>query len=199
METASMRTLVALQEEDREEEQRMRFGTSAGAMMLLVLLGMPSLAAADGYQRVYSARTQQYVYVPNDRYDYESQPTLRPAYPNPAPPHKNLEAKIKDGLRDIWHSPSVRGGALGAGAGVGVAALTERNLLRGGLIGAGVGLGVGAMDESYYFKRHPLVRRTGKGALIGLGAAAATSAAALLPAAAVGAGIGAGVHYLKTH
>jgi hypothetical protein len=153
---------------------------------------------ADGYERVYSARTQQYVYVPSGGY-YEPQPALRPAYPNPAPPHKSLEAKIVDGFRDIWHSPSVRNGALGAGAGVGVAALTERNLLRGGLIGAGVGLGVGAMDESYYFKRHPLVRRTSKGALVGLGAAAATSAAALFPAAAVGAGIGAGVHYLKTH
>lgn len=182
-------------------------------IILASLLGLPCFAQADGYgyQRVYSARTQQYVYVPTRQqyyYDADPEPTLRPAYPTPSsytshrsssPPHKTLETKIKDGFHDIWHSPSVRSGVLGAGAGLGAAALTERNLLRGGLIGAGVGLGVGAMDESYYFKRHPLVRRTSKGALVGLGAAAVTSAAALLPAAAVGAGIGAGVHYLKTH
>jgi hypothetical protein len=175
-------------------------------MILVSLFSLPSLSQADGYQRVYSARTQQYVYVPTrQQYYSEPEPRLRPAYPAPssysAPhkPHKTLETKIKEGFHDIWHAPSVRNGLLGAGAGVGVAALTERNLLRGGLIGAGVGVGVGAMDESYYFKRHPLVRRTSKGALVGLGAAAATSAAALLPAAAVGAGIGAGVHYLKTH
>lgn len=136
---------------------------------------------------------------------YDEQPTLygydrREPQPQPQQyQHRTISEKIEDGFRDLWHSPTVKKSIVGAGTGVGVAALAEKNLLKGGLVGAGVGLGVSAMDDSYYFKRHPLVRRTSQGAAIGVGAAAITSTIALWPAAALGAGIGAGIHYVKTH
>lgn len=193
---------------------------TAIAAMLLMAVGtvstLPCLADGGYYDRVYTEnQPYQPRLTPNIRpisqggyyqqpatssyYQqggYNEQPVLY-GYDQRAVPHRSIGQKIEDGFRDFWHSPTLRKGVVGAGAGVGVAALAERNLLKGGLIGAGVGIGASAMDDSYYFSRHPLVRRTSKGALIGLGAAAATSAAALLPAAAVGAGIGAGIHYIQ--
>lgn len=190
------------------------------AMVLLagaMAWALPCLADGGYYDRVYGTGGQTYTprLTPNirpisqaDYYQqpasnyqaaYDDQPTLYGYDRRDMPQRRTIVDKIEDGFRDLWHSPTMRKGVVGAGAGVGMAALTDRNLLKGGLIGAGVGIGASAMDDSYYFSRHPLVRRTGKGALIGLGAAAATSAAALLPAAAVGAGIGAGIHYIKSH
>jgi hypothetical protein len=171
---------------------------------IMVTLTLPP-AFADGYQRVYNASTRQYNYVPRQRIEPYQQPTYQyePEYQyrsyQSEPPRRTIAGKIRDGFKDLWQSPTIKKGVMGAGIGLGAAALTERHLGRGSLIGLGVGAGVGAMDESRYFSRHPLVRRTGKGALVGVGAAAATGAAALLPAAAVGAGIGAGIHYIKTH
>jgi hypothetical protein len=199
----------------------MKVKTAIATMVLLAgstVWVQPCLADGGYYDRVYGTSGQTYTprltptirpisqgdYYQQPAYNnyqasYDDQPTLYGYDRRDAPERRTIVDKIEDGFRDLWHSPTIRKGVVGAGAGVGMAALTERNLLKGGLIGAGVGVGASAMDDSYYFKRHPLVRRTGKGALIGLGAAAATSAAALLPAAAVGAGIGAGIHYIKTH
>jgi hypothetical protein len=146
-------------------------------LLSLISVSMPASSYAQSYERVYSARAHRYVYVPK----------------------RSLGSKIKTGVKSAWRDPMVKQGTIGAGIGLGAAALTEHNLLKGGLVGAGVGAGMGAMDKSQYFREHPLVRRSGKGAMVGAGAAAVTGAAALLPAALVGAGVGAGVHYIKTH
>jgi hypothetical protein len=148
------------------------------SVLMLSLLGAAiSPSMAQEYQRVYNAQAH--------RYEYVKKPTLG--------------SKIKAGAKDAWHSPVIKKGAMGAGIGLGAAALSEKNLLKGGLVGAGVGAGMGAMDNSYYFNRHPLMRRASKGALVGAGAASVTGIAGMLPAAAVGAGVGAGVHYLKKY
>lgn len=188
------------------------------SVLLLAGLCLPNVWADGfnygdgGYQRVYSGQSSQGSNYPQyfpriePETSYYSQPSYQPQY-HPttisasavAKPPKTLSAKISDGFTDLWKSPSLKSGIAGAGIGLGAAALTERALVRGTLVGAGYGVGVGLMDESYFFKKHPLMRRTAKGAAIGLGAAVVTSAAALGPAAAVGAGVGAGIHYLKTH
>ena|GEM_PF-1741280 len=187
------------------------------AITILILTGLCMVFApashADGgyYDQVYTPRLTPRIKPISSQPDYYAQPATsyaQPAYDEQPTLYgydrreshnRTISEKIEDGFRDLWHSPTIRKGIVGAGSGVGIAAITEKNLLKGGLIGAGVGIGVSAMDDSYYFKRHPLIRRTGKGAAIGVGAAAITSAAALWPAAAVGAGIGAGIHYIKTH
>lgn len=157
----------------------------AGILLSSLLSILPHPVQAQGYEQVYSAQTQQYNYMPLRYNNYQ--------------PKESLSQKFSSGVQDIWRSSFIKKSIVGAGAGLGVAALAERNLLRGSLIGAGVGASLGVMDNSPYFNQHPLVRHTSKGALIGVGAAAATSAAALFPAAAVGAGIGAGIHYVKSH
>jgi hypothetical protein len=138
---------------------------------------MPDARAQD-YDRVYSIRTQRYEY---------------------RPPQRSLADKITDGVRDAWNAAPIKKGLMGAGIGLGAAALAERNLLRGSFVGAGIGAGVGLMDDSAYFNAHPLMKNLGKGALIGAGAASVTGIAGMIPAAAVGAGIGTGVHLLRTH
>ena len=198
------------------------------ALALMLATGFAAGAWADGYtyydsngfQQVYNGsgtKSRSYPqYFPRIDPDstYHSQSTAS-SYPSsyqpkpltPSSPiaasasksHKALSTKISDGFSDLWKSSGVKSGVAGAGIGLGAAALTEHNLLRGSLIGGACGLGVGLMDESYFFKRHPLIRRTAKGAAIGMGAAAVTTAAALGPAAAVGAGVGAGIHFLKAH
>lgn len=174
----------------------------------------------DGFQRIYTSQggasyPQYYSRIdpePATSSPYYSQPyysqpsyaTSRPQYTarvsTPAKPHKTLGAKISDGLSDLWKSPSVKSGIAGGGIGLGAAALTKHmGLWHGTWVGAAYGAGFGLMDESFFFKRHPLMRRTAKGAIVGLGAATVTGAAALGPAAAVGAGVGAGIHLLKVH
>ena len=161
----------------------------------------------DGFQNIYksqggAAYPQYFPRIEPEtpyRAQYQYQP-LRASTSTYSPPHKALSTKIADGLTDLWKSPIVKSGVIGTGIGVGAAALTKHmSILHGAWVGAAYGAGFGAMDETTYFKQHPLVRKTAKGAVIGLGAAALTGAAALGPATAVGAGIGAGVHYLKTH
>lgn len=139
---------------------------------------MPSARAQQDYDRVYSIRTQRYEY---------------------RPPQRSLADKITGGVRDAWNAAPIKKGLMGAGIGLGAAALAERNLLRGSFVGAGIGAGVGLMDDSAYFNAHPLVKSLSKGALIGAGAASVTGIAGMIPAAAVGAGIGTGVHLLRTH
>jgi hypothetical protein len=173
---------------------------------------------SSNYNRVYTSQLsrvntypQYYSRIEPDTSFSRTQTNYSPQSPDPypytvrasanarTPRHKSLSTKISDGFSDLFKNPTTRSGLTGAGIGLGAAALTERNLWRGTWVGAAYGTGVGLMDESVYFKRHPLVRRSAKGALIGLGAATVTGAAALGSAAAVGAGIGAGVHYLRTH
>ena len=194
-----------------------KLGVRAAAILTLLLLSGLSQPSGwadgfSGYQRVYTGQVNQNgypQYFPRIEPDSSYQPTTyqpynnQPYYNQPqqaaSPQPKTLTAKISGGVRDFWKSPSVKSGVAGAGIGLGAAALVEKNLWHGTWVGAAYGVGVGLMDESSYFKKHPMMRRTAKGAVIGLGAATVTGAAALAPAAAVGAGVGLGVHYLKTH
>ena len=161
----------------------------------------------DGFQNIYksqggAAYPQYFPRIePETPYhvQYQYQP-LKASTSASSPPHKALSTKIADGFTDLWKSPAVKSGIVGAGIGLGASALTKHmGLWHGTWVGAAYGAGFGLMDEINYFKHHPMVRKTAKGAVIGLGAAALTGAAALGPAAAVGAGIGAGVHLLKAH
>jgi hypothetical protein len=205
----------------KSDRSGMRLKVAVSALLLVGLCGSAVWAdggynyGPGGYQRVYSGQLRQNSAYPQyfpriePESSYQSQPAYQPQYAAPrysseyatpaARPQKALSTKIADGFNDLWKSPSVKSGIAGAGIGLGAAALTKHALWRGSLMGAGYGIGVGLMDESVFFKRHPFVRRTAKGAVIGLGAAAVTGAAALAPAAAVGAGVGAGIHYLKMH
>jgi len=186
---------------------------SAVTAMLLLGLGMQA-GWADGftnidntgYQQFYNsdvgAIPQRFPRIDPDTQPYQVQIKPRPAQTlqgratNPKP----LSTKIADGFTDLWKSPGVRGGVAGAGIGLGTAALTKHmGLWHGTWVGAAYGAGFGLMDEISFFKKHPMVRRTAKGAVVGLGAAAVSGAAALGPAAAVGAGVGAGIHLLKLH
>lgn len=152
--------------------------TLAALLMLTMTVGAVSLpvsAHAQDYERVYSAKAHRYVYVPK----------------------RTVGSKISASLKDAWRNPTVKKGAIGAGIGLGAAALSERSLMKGSLVGAGVGAGVGMMDNSRYFREHPLMRTAGKGALLGGGVSSVTGISGVLPAAAIGAGIGTGVHYIK--
>lgn len=150
-----------------------RFRSSAVAVALFgILTAMPITAVAgDTYERVYDARAQKHVYVP--------------------------KRTIGDRLKNAWRNPMVRKGTIGAGIGLGTAAVTDAGLLKGGLIGAGVGVGFGAMDKSATMQRKPLLRHVSKGALAGAGVGAAAGGIGALPAAVVGAGAGALTHYIK--
>jgi hypothetical protein len=127
-------------------------------------------------------------------------PPLRASTRTTQPQPKALSTKIADGFNDLWRSPTVRSGVVGGGIGLGASALTKHmGLWHGTWVGVAYGAGFGLIDEVNFFKKHPLMRRSAKGAVVGLGAAAVSGAAALGPAAAVGAGVGAGIHALKLH
>jgi hypothetical protein len=143
--------------------------------MVAGVVSLPALGQAQDYERVYNAKAHRYVYVPK----------------------QSVGSKISGGIKDAWRNPTVKKGAIGAGIGLGAAALSDRSLMKGSLVGAGVGAGVGMMDNSRYFREHPLMKTAGKGALLGGGVSSVTGISGVLPAAAIGAGIGTGVHYIK--
>lgn len=192
-----------------------RKSAMAGLLAILLSSGLllSSVWADDGFyqdgniQRVYSSQGGAYPqYFP--RIDPEAPSPYQAQYNYPplkastsaSRQNKPLSSKIAGGVSDLWKSPSVKSGIAGAGIGLGTAALTKHvGLWHGTWLGAAYGVGFGMMDEMNFFKRHPLMRKTAKGAVVGLGAAAVSGAAALGPAAAVGAGVGAGIHLLNAH
>lgn len=87
--------------------------------------------------------------------------------------------------------------AVGAGAGAGAGILSDRSSVgRGAGIGAVTGAATGIVDSSRTIRRRPLIKDAGKGAIIGTGAAA-IQRESKLKGAAIGAGAGAGWHFLK--
>ncbi len=148
-----------------------------GCFLLLNLVALAPVSLAQDYQRVYDANARKYVYVPK----------------------QSTGNRLTTGVKNAWTNPVVKKGAVGAGIGVGAAALGDKGLLKGGLIGAGVGAGWGAMDKSQTLQRKPLMRHVSKGALAGAGAGAAMGGLGVLPGAVIGAGAGAATHYVKTH
>lgn len=100
---------------------------------------------------------------------------------------------------DLWKKPVVKQGVVGAAAGAALGALSDRSSLgKGAVTGAAVGVGTGLMTQSKYLKDKPLLRNTAQGAVIGTGAGYVTGGSKL-KGAAIGAGSGAGYHYVKKY
>ncbi len=100
---------------------------------------------------------------------------------------------------DLWRKPAVKQGAIGAAAGAAVGALSDRTSVgKGAVTGAAVGVGTGLLTQSKYFRDKPLLRNTAQGAVIGTGAGYATGRSKL-DGAVLGAGGGAGYHYIKKY
>jgi len=82
--------------------------------------------------------------------------------------------------RTYWQRhPMQKGAAIGAGVGAvggGITGLISgRGIVRGAAIGAGTGAGVGMVRTSQTLKRHPVIRDTATGGLVGLGLGWASS------------------------
>lgn len=89
--------------------------------------------------------------------------------------------------------------AIGAGIGAITGGVSERGtVLKGAGVGALTGAGTGLIDTSRTMERHPLLKNTAKGAVIGTGVSATTDRSKV-KGAAVGAGAGAGWHLLKDY
>jgi hypothetical protein len=91
------------------------------------------------------------------------------------------------------------GGAVGTAAGAGVGLISGRGVGRGALIGAGTGAGVGLIRSSQMLRRHPIIKDTATGGVVGLGigAAAGRGRRPAVKGAAVGAGVGLGIGALR--
>lgn len=91
----------------------------------------------------------------------------------------------------------VKQSAIGAGIGAATGYVSgESGLLRGAGIGAITGAGTGIVGSSSTLRNRPLIRSTAQGAIIGTGAAAVTRKSKV-KGAVIGAGSGAGWHFLK--
>lgn len=111
------------------------------------------------------------------------------------------------GLKGYMNShPKVKGATVGAGVGAGAGAVTGlisgKGTLRGAGIGAATGAGVGVVRTAKTMKRHPIVKDTATGALIGTGLGLAATRGhgkgkKTAAAAGVGAALGLGVGLFK--
>jgi hypothetical protein len=108
------------------------------------------------------------------------------------------------GAPTYWQRhPMQKSAAIGAGVGAvggGAAGLISgRGIVRGAAIGAGTGAGVGVIRSSQIMRRHPIVKNTATGALVGLGVGWASSrrGSTIGKTAAVGAAAGLGWGLLK--
>jgi hypothetical protein len=100
---------------------------------------------------------------------------------------------------DVWRKPVVKQGVVGAAAGAAVGALSDRSSVgKGAVTGAAVGVGTGLMTQSRFLRDKPLLRNAAQGAVIGTGASYVTGKSKV-KGAAVGAGGGAGYHYVKKY
>jgi hypothetical protein len=162
--------------ERKMSRMNMNLRTVLAGMMLMGLMALTLPVQAEDYQRVYDAKAHKYVYVPK----------------------KSVSQKITTGAKKAWQDPVIKKGIIGAGVGLGAAALTDRSMVKGSLVGAGVGAGWALLDKSKTLQDKPLLKQVSKGALTGAGVGAATGHK-VLPAAVLGAGAGAAVHYVKTH
>ncbi|WP_303674668.1 YMGG-like glycine zipper-containing protein [Vampirovibrio chlorellavorus] len=100
---------------------------------------------------------------------------------------------------DLWKKPVVKQGVVGAAAGAAVGALSDRSSVgKGAVTGAAVGVGTGLMTQSRFLRDKPLLRNAAQGAVIGTGASYVTGKSKV-KGAAIGAGGGAGYHYVKQY
>ena len=106
---------------------------------------------------------------------------------------------VRSDVKQAMHNPVVKqaaiGGALGAAAGL---FSRESSIWRGLGIGALTGAGTGLVSDSKTMNRHPLVKSTAQGAIVGTGTSAVFRRSKG-KGALVGAGAGAGWHFLKDY
>lgn len=102
--------------------------------------------------------------------------------------------------------PKVKSATVGAGVGAAAGAVTGlisgKGTLRGAAIGAGTGVGVGLVRSSRTLDRHPVIKDTATGTLVGAGLGLSASRGRgkgkkVAAATAVGAAIGLGTGFLK--
>lgn len=102
-------------------------------------------------------------------------------------------------LDSLVRKPLVKQAAVGAAVGAAGGALSDRTSVgRGAAVGALSGVGTGLVSQSRFFHDKPLLRNTVQGAIVGTGASYALGTSPL-KGAAVGAGGGAGYHYIRRY
>lgn len=117
--------------------------------------------------------------------------------------YKKVYVERKDNRTYFQRHPKVKAATIGAGVGAGAGAVTglvtRRGVVRGAAIGAGTGAGVGLVRSSKTMKRHPIVKNTATGALVGLGLGAAGSrrGSTVTKTTAAGAAVGLGYGLFK--
>lgn len=117
--------------------------------------------------------------------------------------YKTVYVEKQDKRTYFQRHPKVKAATIGAGVGAGAGAVTglvtRRGVVRGAAIGAGTGAGVGLVRSSHTMKRHPIVKNTATGALVGLGLGAAGSrrGSTVVKTTAAGTAVGLGYGLLK--
>lgn len=110
---------------------------------------------------------------------------------------------VRDNRTFFQRHPMIKGATIGAGVGAAAGAITgavtRRGILRGAAIGAGTGAGVGVVRTSRTMRRHPIIRDTATGALVGLGLGWAGSrrSSTKWKGAGIGAAVGLGAGLLR--
>jgi hypothetical protein len=93
---------------------------------------------------------------------------------------------------------TVVGGALGTGIGaIGGAIAGHHRAGRGALFGLGSGAGIGAVEGSTWGHRHPIMKETATGSLLGLGVGGTMGRHRALKGAGIGALLGGGLGLLR--
>lgn len=129
--------------------------------------------------------------------------TVQPQASKPKVIYKKVYIEKKDNRTYFQRHPKVKAATIGAGVGAGAGAVTglvtRRGVVRGAAIGAGTGAGVGLVRSSKTLKRHPIVKNTATGALVGLGlgAAGGRRGSTTVKTTAAGAAVGLGYGLLK--
>ncbi|MCE3235536.1 MAG: hypothetical protein K0Q50_1716 [Vampirovibrio sp.] len=99
----------------------------------------------------------------------------------------------------LWSKPFVKQAAVGAAIGAGAGVLSDRTSVgRGAVAGGLAGAGTGALSQSKYLRNKPLLKNTLQGAVIGTGTSYATRSDKVT-GAVLGAGAGAGYHYIRKY
>jgi hypothetical protein len=100
---------------------------------------------------------------------------------------------------NLMRRPIVKQAAIGAAAGAAGGILSDRTSVgKGALVGGLAGVGTGAVSQSQYFRDKPLLKSTAQGAIVGTGAGYALGGSAV-KGAVLGAGGGAGYHYIRQY
>ncbi len=124
--------------------------------------------------------------------------------PADAQTYRGYVGQQKTGVKGYFQRhPKVKAVTIGAGVGTAAGAATGlisgRGIGRGALVGAGAGAGVGLIRSSHTLRRHPIVKDTATGSVVGLGLglAAGRGRNSALKGAAVGTGVGLGLGALR--